>query len=257
MLKLGGYAIQPLTWRIGAVIAVIVLSIAALLAASITTVRKDALAQARLKDSYLSAALAEDIEGSFDTAAVASEFIKRRVEAEGDAVPLAKFKQDVSKYVRHLINISVIGPDGRLRATSGDVAASPADFSQFDFFITNRDRAGSGFRTGKPVAGLMPGRMIIPETQRLENKDGSFAGVVLFSIDPLGAIAMYNRVNPGKSGSLIVLGTDGTIFAGYTLPRGLDPALIGTVFAHRQIVARPPRRGALGQFHRGEPNRWR
>ena len=156
MLKLGRYAGQgkwPLSWRIGAVVGLIVLCIAALLAASITTVRKDALAQARLKDSYLSAALAEDVEGSLDTAAVASEFVKRRVEAEGDAAPLAELKQEIGKYIRRLINISVIGPDGRLRATSGDVASSPADFSHFDFFTANRDSTGSGFRIGKPVAG--------------------------------------------------------------------------------------------------------
>ena len=241
MLKLAEYAAPgkwPLTSRIGAVVGLIVLSIAALLAAAIATVRKDALAQARLKDSYLSAALAEDVEGSLDTAAVASEFVKRHVEAEGDAAPLAELKQEIGKYIRRLVNISVIGPDGRLRATSGDAASGPADFSHFDFFTANRDSTVSGFRIGKPVAGLMPGRIIMPETQRLESKDGAFAGVVLFSMDPMRATALHHRVDPGKSGSLLVLGTNGTIFAGYTLPRGLDLSLIGTVFADKDIIAR-------------------
>ncbi|MGA7326999.1 MAG: ATP-binding protein [Rhodomicrobium sp.] len=241
MLKLGKNFSQvkgSLAWWIGAVVALIVLCIVALLIASILTARKDALAQARLKASYLSAALAEDAEGSLDTAAVASEFVKRRVEAEGDAVPLAEVKQEISKYMRHLDNISVIGPDGRLRATSGDVASSPADFSQFDFFIANRDNTASGFRAGKPVAGLKPGQIIMPETQRLESKDGAFAGVILFSIDPVRMTALYHRVDLGNSGSLIVLGSDGTIVAGYTLPRGLDPSLIGTVFADKEIIAR-------------------
>jgi hypothetical protein len=130
---------RHLAWRAGAIVVLIVVLIAALLSASIVTARKDALAQARLQNSFLSAALAEDAEGSLDTAAVASELVKRRVEAEGDATPLAELKKEISKYVRHLINISLIGPDGRLRATSGDVASSPASFSQFDFFIANRD----------------------------------------------------------------------------------------------------------------------
>ena len=231
MLKLGRDASSDkrrLTWRTGAVVALIVLCIAALVTASIVTARRDALAQARLRASYLSAALAQDAEGSLDTAAVASEFVKRRVEAEGDAAPLAELKQQISKYIRHLVNISVIGPDGRLRATSGDVTSSPADFSQFDFFIANRDSTASGFRVGKPVAGLGPERMIIPETQRLENKDGTFAGVLLFTIDPERATALYHRVDLGNSGSLTIVGARGTLFFGYTLPRGLDPSLFGT-----------------------------
>ena len=53
----------------------------------------------------------------------------------------------------------------------------------------------------------------------------------------------------------MVVGTDGTIFAGYTLPRGLDPSLIGTVFADNQIAARL--QGApSGSFIAAEPNRW-
>ena len=99
-LKLGRGITQNkrrLAWRIAAIVALIVLCIAALLVASIATVRKDALAQARLKDSYLSAALAEEVEGSLDTAAVASEFVKRHVEAEGDAVPLAELKRGIAK----------------------------------------------------------------------------------------------------------------------------------------------------------------
>ncbi len=228
MLRLGKGVKRRLAWRIGAIIALIILLILALLAVSIVKIRQDALDEALLRASYLSAALEEDAEGSLDAAAVASEFVKRRVEAEGNAAPLAELKQAIAKYIPELINITVIGPDGRLLATSGDVASIPAGFSQFGFFIANRDSTGSGFRIGKPVTGLLSNRVITPQTQRLETKDGAFAGVLLFSMDPDRATAMYRRVDLGNSGSIMIAGTDGTIFAGYTLPRGLDPSLIGT-----------------------------
>ena len=76
------------------------------------------------------------------------------------------------------------------------MASSPADFSQFDFFIANRDSTESGFRIGNPVTGLVPERVIIPETQRLENKDGAFAGVVLFS---MRSGAGDGNVSPSRS----------------------------------------------------------
>jgi signal transduction histidine kinase len=228
MLKLGNDIKRRIAWRIGAVVGLIILGITALLIASIVKIRQDALDEARLRASYLSAALEEDLEGALDIAAVVSEFVKRRVEAEGDAAPLAELKQEVVKYIPRLIGISTIGPDGHLLATSGDVATSPPDFSQFDFFIANRASTSSGFRVGKPVTGLLSGQAVIPETQRLEKKDGAFAGVLLFLIDPVRATAMYHQVDLGNSGSLMIVGTDGTIFAGYVLPRGLDPSLIGT-----------------------------
>jgi signal transduction histidine kinase len=232
-----GQGKQRLPWRIAAAVALIILSILALLIVSIGKIRQAALDEARLQASYLSAALEEDAEGSLNTAAVASEFVKRRVEAEGADAPLAELKQSVAKYMPALITISVIGPDGRLIATSGDVASSPTNFSQFEFFVANRDNPSSGFRLGRPVAGLMPGRLLIPQTQRLENKDGIFAGILLFSMDPARATALYRRVNLGQSGLIMVIGTDGTIFAGYTLPRGLDPSLIGTAFADKEVIA--------------------
>ncbi|MGA7328221.1 MAG: hypothetical protein WBX25_27965 [Rhodomicrobium sp.] len=227
-----------LAWRIAAATALIVLSIVALLITSIIKIRRDFLAQAHLRASYLSAALAQDAEGALDTAAVASEFVRRRVEAEGDGAPLAELKQEIGRYLPHLINISVIGPEGRLRATAGDVASSAADFSRFEFFIANRDSTSSGFRVGKPVNGVIADRIVSPATQRLEKNDGAFAGVVLFSMDPAQGTLMYHRVDIGNTGSILVTGTDGTIYAGYTLPRGFDLSLIGTIAADPQTIDR-------------------
>jgi hypothetical protein len=228
---------RRLVWTIAGAIALIILSIAMLLIASIVKLRQAALNEARLRASYLSAALQQDAEGVLNTTAVASEFVKRRVEAEGGAAPLAELKQGIAKHMPQLINISVIGPDGHSLTTSGDVASSLASFSQFEFFIANRDNPSSGFRIGKPVTGVVPGMIIIPMTQRLENKEGGFAGVLLFSMDPARGTALYHRVDLGNSGSLLVTGTDGTIFAGYVLPRGLDPSLIGMLFADKEVMA--------------------
>jgi signal transduction histidine kinase len=228
---------RRLAWMIVGAIALIILSIAMLLIASIVKLRQAALDEARLRASYLSAALQEDVEGVLNTAAVASEFVKRRVEAEGGAAPLAEFKQSIAKHMPALVTISVIGPDGNLLATSGDVASSLASFSQFEFFIANRDNPSSGFRIGKPVAGLVPGRIIVPETQRLENKEGGFAGVLLFSMDPARATALYHQVELGNSGSLLIASADGTVFGGYVLPRGLDPSIIGQDFADNEVMA--------------------
>ncbi len=220
-------------WRfhhwIAIVTSLILLMIAALLALSIQRAKQDALEAARLQVSYLATALQEDSEGTLDAVALAAELVKRRVESEDDASFLAELKQEITKYAAALTSIAVIGPDGGLRSTSGDVASLPGNFSDFEFFRLTRDSAIVGLRLGKLTAGLLPQRAIIPATQRLEGKDGSFAGVVLFLLDPEHGTAMYRRVELGMSGALLLISENGQAVWGYTLPHGLDPSVIGAL----------------------------
>ncbi len=235
-----------LNFWIAIVTGVIVLLISALLTLAILRARQDAIAQARLKASYLSAALREEAEGHLETLALALEYVKRQVETEGGAAPLVELKTAISSYLPGVANISVIGPDGSLQATSSDVASAPPNFSHFDFFRIEKD-SPSGFRFGNPITGLLPNRLAIPATQRLEKKDGEFAGVVLFSVDPARATEMYRRVDLGNSGSILLIGTDGIVLFGYTLPRGLDPSVIGTM-AHNENALARLQSGASGSY---------
>ncbi|MGA7329341.1 MAG: hypothetical protein WBX25_33870 [Rhodomicrobium sp.] len=59
-------------WGIAVATALVVVAVTALLTASIVNIRQGALHEARLRASYLSAGLVEDVEGALDTAAVAS-----------------------------------------------------------------------------------------------------------------------------------------------------------------------------------------
>ncbi len=233
-------------WIIG-LTSLILLVIAALLALSIHRARQDALAAARLQVSYLAAALQQDSEGALDAVALAAELVKRRVETEGDASFLAELKQEIAKYAPALTTIAVIAPDGTLRSTSGDVASLPGNFSDFDFFRLTRDSATVGLRLGEPVAGLLPNRGIIPATQRLEKKDDGFAGVVLFLLDPEHGTAMYRRVDLGMSGALLLISEKGNAMWGYTLPRGLDPSLIGALAVNQEALAEM-KSGSAGTF---------
>ncbi|MGP0041517.1 MAG: hypothetical protein ACLPJW_12610, partial [Rhodomicrobium sp.] len=91
---------------------VIVLLIGALITLAILRAKQDAIAQAKLKASYLSAALEEEAEGHLESLAIAVEYVKRQVETEGAAAPLAELKAEISSYLPGVANIAVIGPDG-------------------------------------------------------------------------------------------------------------------------------------------------
>ncbi|MGA7327323.1 MAG: HWE histidine kinase domain-containing protein, partial [Rhodomicrobium sp.] len=236
-----------LNYWIAIVTSLILLAIASLLALSIQRARQDAFHTARLQVSYLATALQEDAEGTLDAVALAAELVKRRVETEGDGSYLSELKQEVEKYAAALTSIAVIGPDGSLRSTSGDIASVPGDFSDFDFFRLTRDSAAIGLRLGEPQSGLLPGRVIIPATQRLESKDGGFAGVVLFLLDPERGTALYRRVDLGMSGALLLVSEHGKAMWGFTLPRGLDPSVIGALTVNPEPLAEM-KSGSAGTF---------
>jgi signal transduction histidine kinase len=244
------YTRQRLKRRIGAYVALIILSILALMAAAIFKARDDALTRARLEASFISAALAEDVEGLLGTLACASDFVKERIEKGGNSGFLFQLKQQIAKSTPSLAAISIIGADGRLRETSapGDVAL--LDFSEASFFRGVRDSKSEDLQIGKPLT--IANRVIIPATRRLEKADGSFAGAVLFSIDPEMGSATYRKVDLGKTGSIKVADKNGIIFAGYSLPRGFDPSLTGRPFNEKASI--PWRMSATGSFFATSPD---
>lgn len=226
---------QRLSHRLALFIALVTLTISAILIAAILKARSDAVAKARIAASYLSAALAEDVEGGLDTIACAAGLVKERIEKQGDAGPLSKLEEEIAHYAPGLSAISIIGPDGKLSAYAGNDTRSIADFADYSFFRAARDNANEEFQVGRPVS--IASRTIIPATERLQTKEGRFAGVVLFWIDPQMTASLYRRVYPGENGSIKVVGTDGITFAGYTLPRGYDPSLIGAPAVPEKVYA--------------------
>jgi two-component system, cell cycle sensor histidine kinase PleC len=264
MQALSGFAErvqEHLARRIPFLTPLIIFLIIGFIAASILKARRHTIAEARLQTSYLASALEQEVEGSLNTIACAAEFVKQRVEQGGNGGLLLELKQQIARNSPVLTAISIIGPDGRLRATSEGQSFTPADFSDFAFFRAQKESASSRFMLGKPVT--IADRPIVPATQRLETRNGEFAGAILFSIDPAIGAETYRRLNPGKSGSLKILGTNGIVFAGYSRPRGSDPSLTGTIDASGRALARW-RFGATGSYVATSPadgvervNSWR
>ncbi len=207
----------------------ILLLIGALMTAAIVKTNKDALARGRLEASYLSSALEEDVEGSLNTIACAFGFVKQRIEFGDGSNFLPQLTRQIAKNAPALIAISIIGPDGRLRETSGDADLKAIDFSEFDFFRSQKENPGAAFAIYTPVT--IAQRALIPAAGRLDAKDGAFAGTVLFSLDPRIGASTFNRLDLGKTGSIKIAGLSGILFAGYTLPGGRDSSLAGTIAA--------------------------
>ncbi len=111
-----------------------------------------------------------------------------------------------------VIQYSIIDPDGRLRASSlGTV--KPIDLSDRDHFKMHIDSMVDDLFISKPVTGRSSGKSSIQLSRRILLADGTFAGVIVASVDPSKLVDFYRSIRVGNDGAINVIGTDGFVRA--------------------------------------------
>ena len=63
----------------------------------------------------------------------------------------------------------------------------------------------------KPMIGRASGRWSVQFSRRFTNVDGSFAGVVVASLDPEHLTKFYNKIDFGTLASISLIGADGVV----------------------------------------------
>ena len=111
------------------------------------------------------------------------------------------------------IQVSIIGADGRARLSSADNSVDFSDRADFRYHLS--PTALQPYFSA-PVRDHVSGKLSIQLTRRLERVDGSFAGVVVVSLDPSYLFRFFDRVQLGGDGVVLLLGRDGIVRAGRT-----------------------------------------
>jgi diguanylate cyclase (GGDEF)-like protein/PAS domain S-box-containing protein len=112
------------------------------------------------------------------------------------------------------LQVAIVGPGGFITQssieTSSSVGTDLRDREHFRHFIAAK---GDELFISKPVIGRTTGKWSIQLARRVEQKDGSFGGIVVASLDPNYLSRFYSSINVGKNGYVRVIGTDGIIRA--------------------------------------------
>jgi signal transduction histidine kinase len=220
-------AAQTLRFRIAAFGIATMAAICLLVAEAVMRDRRAAFDRAGNEAANLSAGFEEQIRGTLNGIAGAMEILKGRIEADSRAFRLATWKSQIPELMSPVVHIMYSDAEGMAFATSSDYDGPPVSFADRDYFRAQRDNPHLGLFLGTPVIGKITNRLVIPATRRLETKDGRFAGVLVFSLDPEILTALHKEVNLGSTSTINLLRSDGIILARYSSVKGLDASQAG------------------------------
>lgn len=108
--------------------------------------------------------------------------------------------------------LSVVDEQGHVVLSTRPI--EPVNYSDRDFFrIHQLRRNQDSFFIDKPVLGRVSNTWQVPMSRRIIKPDGSFGGVIVLSVDPAYLARFYQKVDIGRHGVMMLVGTDGIIRA--------------------------------------------
>ncbi|WP_051516546.1 sensor domain-containing diguanylate cyclase [Herbaspirillum sp. RV1423] len=180
-------------------------------------VRIKDLEDAQTSTANLSRALAEHAEATLTSADAVLFGLVQRLEVEGmDRDSLARIYPLLASYVKELPQIQglfVYDQTGKWMVNSMDDSPwmlNNADREYFIFHMTHENREA---HVGVPVKSRSTGAWIIPLSRRINHPDGTFAGVVLASVEIEYFLKFYRSFDIGKHGEILLATQAGVLLA--------------------------------------------
>ena len=177
--------------------------------------RQDATAAAETQARNIAASVAQDVARNLDLydlslqAAVQATQSSRVMQLDPETQRMILFPRATRGPYFSFIN--VLDATGKVTADSESPTPSDRNWSNRDYFIALRKDPGNALYIGKPF-GLSPGQSAkISISRRIENLDGSFAGVVVGSMQLAYFRALFSNLNLGPHGTIALLRRDGVI----------------------------------------------
>ncbi|PWC86951.1 histidine kinase [Azospirillum sp. TSH100] len=112
-----------------------------------------------------------------------------------------------------LVQLAVIDSHGDLIHTSVEDTPVRIHLADREHFRVHVNNPSAGLFIGKPVFGRASGKWSIQLTRRVNNSDGSFAGVLVASMDPFYFSRSLEDLDVGPNGVVSIIGTDGILRA--------------------------------------------
>jgi len=202
-----------LPWGISLFAALLVLLIGGTVLLQLASEQAAILDEARKHTSNLARAFEEHIRRTVKEIDQTLLVLKRGYESDPGRFALWEWPGKELLLQDLPVQIALVDREGRIRGTTAGpapVAVSVRNEDYFQYLSQNKDAA---LFFGKPVTGRGGEYWSMPLARRLSAPDGSFAGVLLVSLDPYYLARFYETVDLGPGGTVMLVGRDGIVRA--------------------------------------------
>lgn len=178
--------------------------------------RNAELRSAEIDVTNLAHSLIQHADDTFELADTILVGLVHRLELDGtgsDTITRLQAYLPIRKSSDRIRGIFVYDETGRWLATTEHVDFSGLNNSDREYFRQHRDSPEKGTLIGRPVKSRSGGQWIITASRRINHPDGSFAGVVLLTIDVAYFAKFYERFDVGPNGSASLLNNAGIMLA--------------------------------------------
>jgi diguanylate cyclase (GGDEF)-like protein len=155
-------------------------------------------------------------------------YLRRTIETRKDNVDFHTIVSTTDVLSEIIVQVAVIDANGIMRASNvGPQPAPPMDLSDREHYRVHVNKPEDMLFISKPLIGRASNKWSVQFTRRLSNRDGSFGGVVVASLNPEHFTNFYNSIDFGSPASIALIGSDGVVrssggrFGGFELGQDL------------------------------------
>jgi diguanylate cyclase (GGDEF)-like protein len=139
-------------------------------------------------------------------------YLRRRVETLKDTTDYQKIVESTDVQSDIIVQVAITDANGMAWASNAvKKLTKPIDISDREHFKFQVNNTKDTLFISKPVIGRASRKWSVQLTRRYVNKDGSFAGVVVASMDPAYFTSFYDQIKLGNDTSVAMIGSDGVV----------------------------------------------
>ncbi len=112
-----------------------------------------------------------------------------------------------------LLQLSYTDADGDLIETSVAGPSTKVNLADREHFVVHQQGKVTGLFISRPVFGRASGKWSIQLSRRISAPDGSFAGIMVASLDPFYFSHTFDDLDIGRAGLIAIYGRDGILRA--------------------------------------------
>ncbi|TAJ87239.1 MAG: diguanylate cyclase [Reyranella sp.] len=210
-------SLRQLAFLAGGLVALICMALLTLSSLREWGLRHEALKAAEVDVANIAQSLVQHADDSFELADSLVIGLVHRLETDGigpGAIQRLRDDIDLRKGTMGRVRaLFVYDAAGRWLATTESVNPALFNNSDREYFKQHRASLDKGLLIGSPIRSRSGGQWVITASRRFDHPDGSFAGVVLATIDASYFADFYKRFDLGTTGTITLIEKSGIILA--------------------------------------------